>query len=162
MDIPKWTHTDRQTDRPNIHKYQSRALQRVLSQLPTFKTYDPPPTFVPLPLPLFVHLTNIMLLLNAALALAVFAGTAVQAKTIDVSVGASGNTFDPTSVTAADTDIVVFTLYVVSAYPDAHPLLTLLQQGRSPYRHSVDLRGPLQPAFRWCRLWPVSTLPILP
>lgn len=66
-----------------------------------------------------------MLLLNAALALAVFAGTAVQAKTIDVSVGASGNTFDPTSVTAADTDIVVFTLYVVSAYPDAHPLLTL-------------------------------------
>jgi len=58
-----------------------------------------------------------MLLLNAAAALAIFAGTAVQAATWNVDVGASGNTFSPTTVTAAAADIVVFTLYVVSPYP---------------------------------------------
>ena len=126
-----------------------------------FKTYDPPPTIVLVPLPPFVHK---MLFLNTVAALALVAGTAVQAKNWDVAVGANGTVFDPPSITgAADADVVIFTLYVVSPYsPIPFPLSPYsprLQQRRSPYRHSVDLCKPLLPAFRWCRLWPVSTLP---
>jgi len=51
-----------------------------------------------------------MLLLNAAAAaLAIVAGTAVQAATYNVEVGNGGNTFAPTTVTAVANDIVVFT-----------------------------------------------------
>jgi len=51
-----------------------------------------------------------MLLLNTAAALAIFAGTAVQAATWSVDVGAGGNTFTPSNLTgAASADIVVFT-----------------------------------------------------
>jgi len=48
-----------------------------------------------------------MLLFTAALAL--FAGAAVQATTIPVEVGAGGNNFNPTSVTAAAGDVILFT-----------------------------------------------------
>ena len=57
-----------------------------------------------------------MLLLNAA-ALAIFAGTAVQAAMWNIEVGANGLIFNPPSIIAAPADIIVFTLYVVSPYP---------------------------------------------
>ena len=57
-----------------------------------------------------------MLLFTAA-TLALFAGSAVQAATFTVDVGAGGNTFTPPSVSNATTgDIIIFTLYV-DTYP---------------------------------------------
>ena len=50
--------------------------------------------------------------------LALFAGSAVQAATFTVDVGAGGNAFTPPSVSNATTgDTIVFTLYVVKFYP---------------------------------------------
>ena len=54
-----------------------------------------------------------MLLLTSALAL--FAGTAVQAAVYQVAVGDGGLTYTPNSVTAAAQDTIVFTLYVAAA-----------------------------------------------
>ena len=50
------------------------------------------------------------MLLLAAFAL--FAGSAVQAATINVDVGANGLTYTPSNVTAQDKDTILFTLYV--------------------------------------------------
>ena len=84
-----------------------------------------------------------MLLLNAA-ALAIFAGTAVQAAMWNIEVGANGLIFNPPSIIAAPADIIVFTLYVVSPYPpipyplltlppaDPEPILSLSQPSQSP------------------------------
>ena len=57
-----------------------------------------------------------MLLLATAFAL--FAGSAVQAATVPVDVGASGLTFSPSSVNATNGDTILFTLYV--SQPTAH------------------------------------------
>jgi plastocyanin len=60
-----------------------------------------------------------MLLLTATLAL--LAGSAVQAATFNVDVGASGLTYQPTTVTGANGDTIIFTLYVVTIPPRPRP-----------------------------------------
>jgi len=105
-----------------------------------------------------------MLLLNAAAALAIFAGTAVQAATWNVDVGASGNAFSPTSVTAAAADIVVFTFkggahtVTQSTFADpCNPLSGGVDSGPMPvagaatppvYNYTVNGTGP---AWFYCK-----------
>ncbi len=42
--------------------------------------------------------------------IALLAASLVRATTYNVAVGASGNTFDPTSITATPGDVITFTL----------------------------------------------------
>ena len=75
------------------------------------------PSLPPLPL----HLPCKMLVLAT---IALLAASLVRAETHTVAVGANGNTFDPTSITANPGDIVTFSLYVAVFPPSSIPLTT--------------------------------------
>ena len=54
--------------------------------------------------------------------IALLAASLARAATKSVVVGASGNTFDPTSITATPGDVITFTLYVAlfPPFPQTH------------------------------------------
>ena len=57
--------------------------------------------------------------------IALLAASLVRAETHTIAVGANGNTFDPTSITATPGDIVTFSLYVALFPPSSLPLTAL-------------------------------------
>ena len=103
-----------------------------------------------------------MLLLSAA-ALAISAGTAVQARTWNIEVGANGLKFNPNNITAAPADIVVFTLCVVSPYfPPLSPTDLASSKGGAHTVTQSTFTDPCTPIIGGVDSGPSVLLPILP